>query len=129
MGVTVAVGAVLVFALVMSVVSGATTPANPGTFKCTPATLTNSGRCQLAFTDRHARIGYGASPAAGHLVCFSVKQPNVIRATSHNCSNTNRKGIATATFTAKAAGKINVSAQEWYHKVYEGKKLITIRAY
>jgi hypothetical protein len=112
-------------AIAMGVQAGATT-VNPGTLTCSPASPSRGGGCQLVFTDLHPRTGYGATPARGHMVCFSTAAPNAVYSLSGTCTGTNYAGKAYGVFAARALGTVQAKACEAYHGVQEGCKQVTI---
>lgn len=112
-------------AIAMGVQAGATT-VNPGTLTCSPSSANRGGGCQLVFTDLHPRTGYGATPARGHLVCFSTPAPNAVYSLSGRCTGTNYAGKAYGVFAARAVGTFPAYACEAFQGVAEGCKRVYI---
>ncbi len=105
----------------------ASPPANNGQLTCgTDNRAALHATCTLVFADAGTRTGYGATPAAGHTVCFSTPSPNVVTGTSGKCSTTDTQGRAHGTFTAKKAGAYAVTAAETYQSTDEGAVKTTV---
>ncbi len=102
-------------------------PANNGQLKCGANNqVPFNSVCTLTFVDGGPRTGYGATPPAGHQVCFSTAAPNVVTGTSGKCSTTDAQATATGTFNAKKAGTFKVTATESFNNTGEGSVSIMV---
>jgi len=101
-----------------------------GTLTCSWGTRTKQMYvgmvCTLIFKDRGARTGSGATPAAGHQVCFSTPAPNRVHGTTGTCTTTSKGGRATGKFVPVAAGTATITAAESFKGINEGTASISV---
>ena len=83
-------------------------PEKNETLTCQPGSVPSGGHCTLTFTDKDKH----GNARAGQTICFSQTGGSGSGTITPQCSTTDKKGKATATFTGGSCGSVTITGQE-----------------